>query len=1088
MSEWTIIAHAEWTGSEWMVSILPAGIASGEAFGTAVVAGPIIATSIASAEAFGTAQLNLKLELTGIASAEAFGSASLRYLPFPEQTWLNVYDDSGNFKARIFEYVKIDECSIRSNTFGILKFLIHQDATGRDQLIKRYWIEVYRQTLGGSDTVWSGVICHVRKSFDEAGDPTRFCEVIARSFEWVPYWRVIVPPSGQDYLVKSGAKVDDAMKHMVREQMETGHVDDANRAMTGFSVEADDTEHGDTKTLAARYENNLGDLLFKWASAYDLDWWVEANCPNATFVLRTKVPRRGSDKSSSVIFNVGRHNLVALEYYEDDLDTGSLCYVGGPGEGATQVVRDVYDGAEPTGWDRREKYVPMANAEYTDELDAAGYAWLDSFGDTLTGVRFELTADEAAKWPNDFDIGDLVTVYDADFVVDKQAEIKEVNLTIDADGQETVTLLVGEPQPSAWDLLQAGLGQFSSFDNDSAPATPANPSHGTSSGLDDDNKYYAILTLDWDDNTELDLTGYQVEVLLTGETKWQTQRTTLSEAIFENLKMGASYRARVKARDNAGNESAYLDFNAAAAISMPTNVAPAVPANPSVSTGTITDNDGKTQANLNCSWDANGEADFSHYEITWTVAAKTRTVKTSTNSHYIFPIDCNAAYSVQIKAIDTADNASAYCVAQTGTTARDTSAPATPTGLTVSAAKKAIRIKITRPSESDWAGCEYHVSTSTGFTPGAGTLVHDGKTTSFHHKTESYVAHYVKVRAYDASGNYSSYCAQGTATPEKIDGTNDIPDNNIPGGKIVNVSITATQIANNTITANQITNNTITAGQIANLTITAAEIANLTITGGKIVNATIGSAKISDLSVDKLTAGSLTVAATIGAGGYFEVAGAFKIDNARITIIGTTSLQFGTVSPVYLKQHAAGSLAIVGNVHTGGLFVDSAAATFGGDIYCPAANKIVEMTGPYLRNITLDTTTGEKIAVSGTTKITSLNADLLDGLHAAVANTASTVVARENDSSVNLGETSFAGDIYPTTSGARLCGGSGAKWSDVYCVTLHEGDHVFEEKACAICTKSFRKGQNLVYHVISVGEEGTRAIPAHINCAEDLVD
>jgi len=58
-------------------------------------------------------------------------------------------------------------------------------------------------------------------------------------------------------------------------------------------------------------------------------------------------------------------------------------------------------------------------------------------------------------------------------------------------------------------------------------------------------------------------------------------------------------------------------------------------------------------------------------------------------------------------------------------------------------------------------------------------------------------------------------------------------------------------------------------------------------------------------------------------------------------------------------------LGIVGSVHTGALFVDSAAATFGGDIYCPAANKIVELTGPYLRNITLDTTTGEKIAVSG---------------------------------------------------------------------------------------------------------------------------
>lgn len=376
--------------------------------------------------------------------------------------------------ARIFEYAKIDECSIRSNTFGILKFLIHQDATGRDQLIKRYWIEVYRN----GNTVWSGVICHVRKSFDENGDPTRFYEVTARCFNWLPYWRVIVPPANQDYLVKSGAKVDDAVKYMVREQMEAGEVDNADRALTGFSVEADDAEHADTKTLAARYEDNLGDSLAKWAAAYDFDWWVEADCPNATFVLRTKVPRRGSDKSASVVFTVGRHNLVALEYYEDDLDTGSLVYVGGPGEGATQTIH-TRPASEPTGWDRREKYLPMANAEYSDELDAAGDAWLDSFGDTLTGVRFELTAAEAARWPDDFDIGDVVTCFDSDFSIDKATEIKEVTLTVDESGQEHVQLLVGEPAPSRWDLLQTGMGMYSSFDDNGSPSVPQNLGYNT---------------------------------------------------------------------------------------------------------------------------------------------------------------------------------------------------------------------------------------------------------------------------------------------------------------------------------------------------------------------------------------------------------------------------------------------------------------------------------------------------------------------------------------------------------------------------------------------------------------------------------
>ena len=110
----------------------------------------------------------------------------LEWVELPSLTWLNVYDTTGALKSRILEYARIDECSVRSNTFGVLRFLIHQDAQGRDQIQSGRWIEVYRQTASGGDTVWSGIICYVKKHFDEAGNPTRFYEVTARSFEWLP--------------------------------------------------------------------------------------------------------------------------------------------------------------------------------------------------------------------------------------------------------------------------------------------------------------------------------------------------------------------------------------------------------------------------------------------------------------------------------------------------------------------------------------------------------------------------------------------------------------------------------------------------------------------------------------------------------------------------------------------------------------------------------------------------------------------------------------------------------------------------------------------------------------------------------------
>jgi hypothetical protein len=63
--------------------ILPASIASGEAWGTPTLAGPILATSIPSGEAWGTAALGLTVFPAAIASAEAWGTPKLSLKIFP---------------------------------------------------------------------------------------------------------------------------------------------------------------------------------------------------------------------------------------------------------------------------------------------------------------------------------------------------------------------------------------------------------------------------------------------------------------------------------------------------------------------------------------------------------------------------------------------------------------------------------------------------------------------------------------------------------------------------------------------------------------------------------------------------------------------------------------------------------------------------------------------------------------------------------------------------------------------------------------------------------------------------------------------
>jgi hypothetical protein len=58
-----------------VTTIAPTGIASAEAFGTAVVSQFVLPTGVTTGEAFGTAALTNNITTTGIASAQAFGTA-----------------------------------------------------------------------------------------------------------------------------------------------------------------------------------------------------------------------------------------------------------------------------------------------------------------------------------------------------------------------------------------------------------------------------------------------------------------------------------------------------------------------------------------------------------------------------------------------------------------------------------------------------------------------------------------------------------------------------------------------------------------------------------------------------------------------------------------------------------------------------------------------------------------------------------------------------------------------------------------------------------------------------------------------------
>jgi predicted phage tail protein len=104
--------------------------------------------------------------------------------------------------------------------------------------------------------------------------------------------------------------------------------------------------------------------------------------------------------------------------------------------------------------------------------------------------------------------------------------------------------------------------------------------------------------------------------------------------------------------------------------------------------------------------------------------------------------------------------------AATGTATN--AAPSVPTGLGVTASFQTVMIRFTGVTDADIQEYEVHISTVNGFTPGPSTLYTTGPQTEVTYEGESLTTYYVKVRAKDVFGQYSSYTSQASGTTDYV--------------------------------------------------------------------------------------------------------------------------------------------------------------------------------------------------------------------------------------------------------------------------------------------------------------------------------
>jgi glucose/arabinose dehydrogenase/PKD repeat protein len=309
-----------------------------------------------------------------------------------------------------------------------------------------------------------------------------------------------------------------------------------------------------------------------------------------------------------------------------------------------------------------------------------------------------------------------------------------------------------------------------------APSTPGNVStSAVSSGRID---------VGWSASTDdVGVTGYEVERCQTASCTNFAPVTTVTGTGYSDagLQPGTLYRYRVRARDAAGNVSAYSAVAQATTQGVPDTTAPSVPTGVSGA--------GLSISSVSLSWTpSTDDVGVTGYKVFRNGAQ----VGTSTTASFVNGgLAVNTSYTYTVSAHDAAGNDSAQSQGFTVSTLPDTTAPSTPTNLAAQAVA-ADQIRVSWTASTDDVGVStYRIYrdgaflTTSSVTPWNDAGLTPGTTYSY------------RVSAADAAGNESDQTAPAVATTPTLDTqppsasmTAPSPGSTVSG--LVTVSATAT--------------------------------------------------------------------------------------------------------------------------------------------------------------------------------------------------------------------------------------------------------------------------------------------------------
>lgn len=264
--------------------------------------------------------------------------------------------------------------------------------------------------------------------------------------------RLVNPAGGEGPDTQTAVDAETAMRHYV--YMHAGAGAAAKRQIPGL-VLATNLNRGATVTVEGR-RHTVAHMLHTIALESGLGWRIVFDRAAGEHVFEVV---EGTDRSASVFLHV--QQLESLDEQFSLIDSRTVAYVGGKGEGADRDVVTVWAAGdpEPEGFDRREAFVDGASAAEGDlaALEQIGRVFLGDNGPEAS-LEASLSSSGAFRYRTHWDVGDQVLMRGV--LAPRQAmRVIEVEQTWTKDDADpTVKGTLDRPMPNMRERVTGSVG------------------------------------------------------------------------------------------------------------------------------------------------------------------------------------------------------------------------------------------------------------------------------------------------------------------------------------------------------------------------------------------------------------------------------------------------------------------------------------------------------------------------------------------------------------------------------------------------------------------------------------------------------